>query len=103
MRNDTNSSKSGNTLMKYGMWACCAVMLLPVVWYFAAGGTYGGLTGKIAAFAPLLLCVGAHLLMFTLMGKSCHGESHDARTADARTADERIGDARRGGTARAVK
>ena len=95
---DGAKSKSGNTLMKYGMWVCCAVMLLPVVWYFAAGGTYGGLSGKIAAFAPLFLCVGAHLLMFKLMGKSCHGESDDARTAD-----ERVADARRGGIARAVK
>ena len=98
MGDDTNRTKSGSALMKYGMWACCAVMLLLVVWYFAAGGAAGGLTQKIVAFAPILLCVGAHFLMFKMMGKSCHGESDDARTAD-----RRIADARRGGTARAVE
>ena len=98
MRNDANRTKSGNMLMKYGMWACCAVMLLPVVWYFAAGGADGGLTRKIAAFAPILLCVGAHFVMFKMMGKSCHGESDDAKTAD-----RRIADARRGGRAHAVE
>ena len=98
MSDDTHRSKSGGTLMKYGMWACCALMLLPVVWYFAAGGADGGLTQKIVAFAPILLCVGAHFLMFKTMGKSCHGESDDARTADGR-----IDDARRDGRMRAVE
>ena len=98
MSDDAHRSKSGSTLMKYGMWACCALMLLPVVWYFAAGGADGGLTQKIFAFAPILLCVGAHFLMFKMMGKSCHGESDDARTADGR-----IADTQRGGRVRAVE
>lgn len=98
MSDDTNRTKSGNTLMKYGMWACCALMLLPVVWYFAAGGADGGLTQKIVAFAPILLCVGAHFLVFKMMGKSCHGESEGAGTADGR-----IADARRGERVRAVE
>ena len=98
MSDDTNRSKSGHTLMKYGMWACCAIMLLPVVWYFATGGADGGLRQKIVAFAPILLCVGAHFLMFKMMGKSCHGESDDTRTAD-----RRIADTRRGRTARVVE
>ncbi len=66
--------------MKFGMLACCVVMFLPIVIYFAAGGTLAGVTGNLAAFAPLLLCVGAHVLMFKLMGKSCHGNSKDANT-----------------------
>ena len=36
--------------------------------------------------------------MFKMMGKSCHGESDDARTADGR-----IADARRGGRVRAME
>ena len=59
--------------MKLGMIACCVVMFLPIIAFFAAGGTLAGVSGNLAAFAPLLLCVGAHLLMFKLMGKSCHG------------------------------
>ena len=98
MSDDTNRTESGNTLMKYGMWACCVVMLLPVVWYFAAGGADGGLKEKIVAFTPILLCVGAHFLMFKMMGKSCHRESDDTGTTDRRTAD-----ARRGGRVRAVE
>ena len=98
MGDDTNRVKSGHALMKYGMWACCAVMFLAVAGYFLAGGADGGLTGKIAAFVPLLLCVGAHFVMFKMLGKSCHGASDDARTADGR-----IADARRGGRMRAVE
>ena len=98
MSDDTNRTKSGSALMKYGMWACCAVMLLPVVWYFSAGGADSGLTQKIVAFAPILLCVGAHFLMFKMMGKSCHGESDDARNAD-----RQIADAKRSGRVRAVE
>ena len=59
--------------MKLGMFACCIVMVVPIVAYFAAGGALAGVTGNITAFAPLLLCAGMHLLMFKLMGRSCHG------------------------------
>lgn len=67
-----------NSLAKLGMFACCIIMALPILAYFAAGGTLAGATGNLAAFAPLLLCAGAHLLMFKLMGKSCHGAQKDA-------------------------
>ncbi len=40
--------------------------------FFLAGGTLAGMWGNAAAFAPLLLCVGAHLVMHKFMGKSCH-------------------------------
>lgn len=59
--------------MKLGMFACCIVMVVPIVAYFAAGGALAGVTGNITAFAPLLLCAGLHLLMFKLMGKPCQG------------------------------
>ena len=97
MNGDTSRRESGNARMKYGMWACCALMLVPVVWYFTAGGADGGLVQSFVAFAPLLLCVGAHFLMHRVTGKSCHGESHDARRED-----KQVADARRGGTARAM-
>ncbi|MHC4434199.1 MAG: DUF2933 domain-containing protein [Planctomycetota bacterium] len=75
-----NRAASGN-LMKYGMWACCAVMLLPVAAYLAAGGLSAGAMNSIATFAPLLLCVGAHFVMHRFMGKSCHGASKDKGAA----------------------
>ena len=84
--------------MKYGMWACCVAMLIPVAGFLVAGGTAGGLTQKLVAFSPLLLCVGAHLVMHKMMGKSCHGASDGAKNADNPTAE-----ARRTSIARAVE
>lgn len=75
---DKGITQSGSqTLMKYGMWACCAVMLLPVLAYLVAGGA-SGVTESLITFAPLILCVGAHLVMHRLMGKSCHGKARVA-------------------------
>lgn len=57
------------------MMACCAVMLLPIAGFFLAGGTIAGLWSNSAAFMPLVLCVGAHLVMHKMMGKSCQKSS----------------------------
>ncbi len=59
---------TSNNLMKYAMWACCAVMFVPIALYFAAGGLTAGVTSNVFAFAPLLLCVGAHLAIHRFMG-----------------------------------
>ena len=48
-------------------------MLIPVAGFFLAGGAGAGISQTLTAFAPLLLCVGAHLVMHKVMGKSCHG------------------------------
>ncbi|MFC0159178.1 MULTISPECIES: DUF2933 domain-containing protein [Mameliella] len=83
MDNQTPSGKPlQGRLMHYGMMACCAVMLLPIVGFFISGGTLAGLWGNAAAFAPLLLCVGAHLVMHKAMGKSCHDRSKAAETEE---------------------
>ncbi len=58
--------------MHWGMTACCALMLLPMAGYFIFGGTVYGLGSNALAFAPLVLCVGAHFVMHKMMGKSCH-------------------------------
>ena len=90
MRNATDKSRRSHALMMYGMWACCAVMLVPVVGFLVAGGTAGGLTQKLVAFAPLLLCVAAHLVMHSrMMGNSCHGASDEVDDSDGRTAKAR--------------
>jgi hypothetical protein len=64
-------------VMKYAMWACCAVMLLPIAAFMIAGGLAGGLTSGLYVFAPLLLCVGAHVVMHRMMGKACHGATSE--------------------------
>lgn len=75
---DKGTAQSGpEKLMKYGMWACCAVMLLPIIAFLVAGRALG-LTGSLITFAPLLLCVVAHLAMHRFMGKSCHRKASDA-------------------------
>ena len=72
-------------VMKYAMWACCAVMLLPIAAFVMTGGLAGGLTSGLYVFAPLLLCVAAHLIMHQMMGKSCHGTASEngAQSDDA--------------------
>jgi hypothetical protein len=54
------------------MWACCAVVLLPIVAVMVAGGSLSGQTGNVWALVPLVLCVGAHFVMHRMMGNSCH-------------------------------
>ena len=68
------SHETTGRLMKYGMWACCAIMLAPIVLYLAAGGLSGDLTSNAILFAPLVVCLGAHFAMHRVMGKSCHGD-----------------------------
>ena len=45
------STSATSTLMRYGMWVCCAVMLLPVAAYFFAGGSLSGVLGNAGVFA----------------------------------------------------
>ena len=59
-------------VIKYAMWACCAVMLLPIAAFVMAGGLSDGLSSGLYVFAPLFLCLGAHVIMHRMMGKSCH-------------------------------
>ncbi len=57
---------------KLGTMAFCAVMLVPLGAFLVAGGTLGGLVGNLGLLAPLALCLGAHVVMHRMMGKSCH-------------------------------
>ena len=68
------SHETTGKLMKYGMWACCAIMLAPILLYRAAGGLSSDLTNNAILFAPLVVCLGAHFVMHRVMGKSCHGD-----------------------------
>lgn len=73
--------------MKLGMAACCALMLVPLGAFLVAGGTLGGLAGNLGLFAPMALCLGAHVVMHRKMGKSCHDtttEPQDQGPAEVR-------------------
>ena len=72
-------------LMHYGMMVCCTVMLLPIALFFLAGGSIAGLWANLGLFAPLALCVGIHVVMFKMIGKSCHETKDNA--ASAKTAE----------------
>lgn len=64
-------------LMRLGMMACCAIMLVPVGAFFLAGGTIAGLGSNLAFFAPLLFCLGAHLLLHKFIGGLCHSKEQE--------------------------
>jgi hypothetical protein len=75
MPEETAASPQSDTsgkVMKWGMAVCCSVMLIPVAAFLIGGGTIAGLWSNASVFAPIALCVGAHVLMFKMMGKSCH-------------------------------
>ncbi len=71
---DQEKQPQNSKMMHVGMWLCCAVMLLPLLVFFARGGTVSGLQGSFGALIPIVLCLGAHGVMFFFMGKSCHGD-----------------------------
>lgn len=58
------------------MLLCCVAM---VVGFFAILGK-GGST--LSALAPLAICLGLHLVMHKMMGKSCHGSEHKKESAE---------------------
>ena len=85
---DKGIEKSGKAskTMHWGMMACCAVMLLPVGAFLLAGGTVAGMWSNLSLFAPIALCIGAHVLMFKMMGKSCHSTANDKASKQANDA-----------------
>jgi len=72
-QNQTSTVQS--RLMHFAMMTCCAVMLLPFAGFFLAGGGIAELWSNVSVFAPIVICVGAHLLLFKVTGKKCHGSS----------------------------
>lgn len=77
---DQGNKPQNSTMMHVGMWVCCAVMLLPLLVFFARGGTLSGLQDSLGVLAPIVLCLGAHGVMFFFMRKSCHGGSKSSNS-----------------------
>lgn len=75
------TEKSGHSLF---MLACCVGMAAAfgfLVFTAPAGQGWGT---TIYASLPLLGCVGAHLLMYKFMGRSCHGSKSERTDATDR-------------------
>lgn len=76
MREKTESpqpSRKQRGGVHFAMMACCALMLVPLAYFVLSGGVLRLDATGLSTLAPIVLCVGAHLLMFKFMGKSCHG------------------------------
>lgn len=67
--------------MRLGMMACCAFMLLPVGAFLWAGGSVASRSSNLTVFAPLLFCLGAHLLLHRFIGGLCHGKTEKIESA----------------------
>ncbi|WP_428646551.1 hypothetical protein [Roseibium sp.] len=61
---------SGHNLF---MMACCAAMILATGYLVAVAPAGQTLGQTLLLAAPMLGCVGMHLVMHRFMGKSCHG------------------------------
>lgn len=67
------SRQSGmSALMRWMMGICCALMLVPVIIFFAGGGSIGDTRGLFGALLPMALCVGMHFVLHRFTGASCH-------------------------------
>lgn len=64
-----NSGHAG----KWMMAACCVPMVAVAGIYLYSVGLDGNWSARIFVVAPLVLCLGVHVLMFKFMGHSCHG------------------------------
>ena len=73
-------------LGKWVMWACCTIMLPPLVGYLIVAQTSITSAGLINAALPLGFCVGMHLVMHKMMGKSCHAEPAKIPTTEQKDA-----------------
>ena len=82
MTSKTPNLLAGGKGVKFGMMACCAVMLVPLGAFLLAGGTLGGLGSNVGLLVPLALCLGAHVVMHRMMGRSCHDSAADTRQED---------------------
>ncbi len=70
-QNKQPAAHSGRSGMHWMMWVCCTVMVLPLVFYFANGGSFENPRALLTAVLPIGLCVGAHFLLHRLVGQSC--------------------------------
>lgn len=81
VRNPSIQSQVGNQFAKFGMVACCLIMVAPIAAVLLTGGV-DAVLGNIGLFLPLAACLGMHVVMHRMMGRSCHGEGSPETEAD---------------------
>ncbi|WP_240661631.1 DUF2933 domain-containing protein [Nioella ostreopsis] len=81
VRNSSIQSQVGNQFAKFGMVACCLIMVAPIAAVLLTGGV-DAVLGNIGLFLPLAACLGMHVVMHRMMGRSCHGEGSPETEAD---------------------
>ena len=84
-QNDLEIPVEGNSRfggMHLAMLACCAVMMMPIAVVVFSGAGFGLDGFSLSTLAPLLLCVGGHVVLHKMMGKSCHGEEKSTEAPD---------------------
>ncbi len=70
---------SGHNMM---MMACCAAMAVGTGVIFASAPAGQSVGQTLLLAAPLVGCVGMHLVMHRFMGKSCHSNSKQKSKTD---------------------
>lgn len=81
MGNTSNQEQTGNRFAKFGMIACCLIMAAPIAVVLLTGGV-DAVLGNIGLFLPLAACLGMHVVMHRMMGRSCHGAGSRETEAD---------------------
>ena len=82
MSNRSDQSQTGNRFARYGMIACCLIMVAPIAIVLLTGGV-DAVLGNIGLFLPLAACLGLHVVMHRMMGRSCHGAAESPETEAA--------------------
>ncbi|MBO9423029.1 DUF2933 domain-containing protein [Labrenzia sp. R4_2] len=72
---DSSSPKSLVTGHNLFMLACCLAMVVGTGFLIASAPAGQTIGQTLLLAAPMLGCVGMHLIMHRFMGKSCHGDS----------------------------
>ena len=64
------------------MWLCCTVMIIPLFSFLLFNRSDFDVVELAFQASPLLLCIGAHLVLHKFMGKSCHSETKTSNNDD---------------------
>lgn len=80
------TSPSGLHGARLAVLACCVFMAVPVFGYFLVYRGAGNGSLNWLSIVPLILCVGAHVMMHKVTGKGCHhdkSETEEKQTASS--------------------
>lgn len=75
----------GSGMHGWLMMACCVAMIAGFGLVLYSGPADQSLLARAGIAAPLLLCVGMHLVMHRFMGKSCRGERQSPANEENRS------------------